>query len=122
MPDERPPVWVGHVALRTQVLDDTETFMEQIGMRKVFRGDDVAILELRGGTHIALIRDAEAEPAQAGFDLMVEDLDAVHADYADLGLPVSDIERGNIHDSFVVTEPGGSTIVVNSSHVTDQPV
>lgn len=122
MPDERPPVWVGHVALRTQVLDDTETFMEQIGMRKVFRGDDVAILELRGGIHIALIRDAEAEPAQAGFDLMVEDLDAVHADYADLGLPVSDIERGNIHDSFVVTEPGGSTIVVNSSHVTDQPV
>ena len=122
MPDERPPIWVGHVSLRTRELDATASFMEQIGMRNVFRGDDVAILELRGGTHIAVVRDEEAEPGQARFDLMVEDIDAAHASYTKLGLPVSGIERGEIHDAFVVTEPGGSTIVVNSSHVTDLPV
>ena len=121
MPDERPPVWIGHVSLRTRTLDESATFMERTGMRSVFRGDDVVIMELRGGTHLVVLHDEDAEPGAARFDLMVEDIDAAYADYAGFA-EVSEIERGNIHDSFVVTEPGGNTIVVNSSHVTDLPV
>ena len=121
MPEARPPVWVGHISLRTRSMDDSAAFMERIGMRGVFRGDEVVIFELRGGTHLVVINDADSTPGEAGFDLMVEDIDAAHADYAEAG-EVSEIERGNIHDAFVVTEPGGNTIVVNSSHVTDLPI
>ena len=74
--DQRPPVWVGHVDLRSANLDDTEGFFKQVGLRPVFRGDDVAVLEFRGGTHIVVIRDPESEPCEASFDLMVENLDS----------------------------------------------
>lgn len=122
MSDERPPLWVGHVTLRTPVMEESEAFMAQIGMRKVDGGKDVAILELRGGTHLVLLRDSEAEPGEAGFDLMVEDVDDSWKRFNDRGVQLTEIERGRIHDSFVITEPGGNTIVVNSSHVTDLPV
>ena len=118
MADARPPVWVGHVTLHTTDLDASEAFLETIGMRKIFRGDTVAVLELRGGTHVVVLPDGEV-PERAGFDLMVEDLDATWADYEARGFAVSAIERGDIHDSFHVTEPGGNRIVVNSTHVPD---
>ena len=116
---QRPPVWIGHVTMRTRVLDDTESFMKQIGMRTIFRGDEVAVLELRGGTHVVLIDDAEAEPGKADFDLMVEDIDATYAEYQTHGFPVTEMHEGRIHKSFTVTEPGGHRIVVNSTHVRD---
>ena len=121
-PDERPPLWVGHVSMRTPVLEETAAFMEQIGMRKVTCGDDIAILELRGGTHLALMQDTSGEPGEARFDLMFEDVDVTWARFKELGVPLTAIERGRIHDAFVITEPGGNTIVVNSSHVTELPV
>jgi catechol-2,3-dioxygenase len=116
---ERPPVWIGHVRLQTPMLEDTETFMKQIGLRPLFRGDDIAVMELRGGTHILLARDGSAGATDAKFDFMVEDLDRTHAKFKNQGLNVTDIERGRIHDSFRVTEPGGNSIVVNSTHVPD---
>ena len=48
--DKRPDVWIGHISMKTQVLDLSETFMKEIGLRSIFRGDTVAVLELRGGT------------------------------------------------------------------------
>ena len=116
---QRPDVWIGHVTLRTALLDETEAFMKKIGLRPIFRGDEVAVLELRGGTHLVVLRDADHEPGEARFDLMVEDVDATRAAFADLGLEISEMTRGNIHDSFKVKEPGGNSIVVNSSHVPD---
>ena len=53
---------------------------------------------------------------------MVEDLDATHADFAERGLSPSPIERGRIHNSFTVTEPGGGRITVDSTHVSSLPV
>ena len=88
-------------------------------MRGIFRGDDVAVLELRGGTHLVLIPDAAAAPDDAGFDLMVEDLDAAHQAFHDRGYEVTQVERGRIHYSFRVTEPGGNRIIFNSTHVSD---
>ena len=116
---DRPGIWVGHVVLRTADPGGSGDFMTAIGMREVFRGDDVTVLELRGGTHLVLIRDAGATSGDADFDLMVEDLDAAHRSFRDRGYPVTDIERGDIHDSFRVTEPGGHRITINSTHVED---
>ena len=88
-------------------------------MRTIFRGDEVAVLELRGGTQVVLIEDAEAEAGKADFDLMVEDIDATYADYQAAGFELTEMHEGNIHRSFTVTEPGGHRIVVNSTHVRD---
>lgn len=120
--DDRPPVWVGHITLPTNRLDESETFMQKIGMRPIFRGDDVAVLELRGGTHIVLMKQGEPAEGIADFDLMVEELDETHRDFAARGLEPSEISRGNIHDSFTIRDPGGMQITVNSTHVSDQPV
>jgi hypothetical protein len=46
------------------------------------------VLELRGGTHV-VVRQTEQPPAPgtgAPFDLMVDDVDATHRDYALKGL------------------------------------
>ena len=115
---ERPPVWVGHVTLHTRDLDATEAFLVTIGMRKIFKREDIAVLELRGGTHVVVQPDDDV-PDIAEFDLMVEDVDATWKDYSDQGLTVTEIERGTIHDTFYVSEPGGNRFQVNSTHVPD---
>ncbi len=120
--DDRPSVWVGHITLPTNCLDESETFMQKIGMRPIFRNDAVAVLELRGGTHIVLLKQDAAAEGDADFDLMVAELDETHRDYAARGLEPSEVTRGDIHDSFTIRDPGGMQITVNSTHVSDQPV
>ena len=115
----RPPVWIGHVSLPTRDLDATERFMRAIGLRPIFRGEEISVMELRGGTHIVLRQDRSHDGAEAEFDFMVEEIDSSHAQVQALGIPVTALERGRIHDSFRVVEPGGNTIVFNSTHVPD---
>jgi hypothetical protein len=118
----RPPVWVGHVAMHTGRLDESSQFMQLVGMRLIASGDEFAVLELRGGTHLVLTTDPESKLIKADFDLMVEDLDATHASFTELELNPGAIERGQIHDCFELREPGGAIITFNSSHVGDSPV
>ena len=118
----RPPVWVGHVAMYTPQVTDSSEFMQLLGMRLVAGSDNFAVLEMRGGTHLVLTGDSESTLIKGAFDLMVEDLDATHAYYTELGLNPGDIERGEIHDSFEIHEPGGAVITFNSSHVGNFPV
>ena len=120
--DPRPSVWVGHIELATNSLDASEEFMIKIGMRPLFRNDDVAILELRGGTHIVLSSNDDFEPGLADFDLMVEDIEMTHKHLTSLELNPTPIQRGRIHDTFHITEPAGNTILFNSTHVSDDPV
>jgi catechol 2,3-dioxygenase-like lactoylglutathione lyase family enzyme len=120
--DERPPVWVGHVSMRTNVLDQSHDFMIALGLRPVGKGDGVAVLELRGGTHLVLLRTDEPLSGPAPFDLMVEDLEASHKRLAELGLSPSAIVSGRIHRSFTVRDPSGQDIEFNSSHVSGRPV
>ena len=119
MADEHaPPVWVGHVSHPTSDPDRAARWYEAVGMRRVFTNDDIAIMELRGGTHLALSRgELEGGTRPASFDLMVEDLDAVHAAWTDAGLAPSAITSGRVHSSFTVTDPDGYVVTVNSSHV-----
>jgi len=120
--DLRPPVWIGHVAMHTPRVAESSEFMQLIGMRLITSGDEFALFEIRGGTHLILTSDADSSLLRGQFDLMVEDLDATHARFSELGLAPGEIERGQIHDSFEVREPGGTNILFNSSHVGDLPV
>ncbi len=120
--DERPGVWVGHVTLPTADVKATCDFMVQLGMRPIFEGDDFAVLELRGGTHLVITTSDERVSGDAYFDLMVDDLDATHERLRALGHVPSEIESGRIHSSFTVSAPSGHTIKFNSSHVSDKPV
>jgi catechol 2,3-dioxygenase-like lactoylglutathione lyase family enzyme len=116
MGDERPAVWVGHLAMTAADPARSHDFYAEVGMRTVHRSDDMAILELRGGTHLLLLRGA-ATPGPAPFDLMVDDLDATRAAWHTIGLPVSEVAHGSIHDQFTLTDPDGHELTVQSSHV-----
>jgi catechol 2,3-dioxygenase-like lactoylglutathione lyase family enzyme len=113
----RPPVWIGHARLRASDLDRSADFWGTVGMREIERNEQVVVLELRGGTHLVLLPGVPDGSADAPFDLMVEDLEATHAEWERLGLDVSPIEHGRIHSAFVLRDPDGNNITVNSSHV-----
>lgn len=118
----RPPVWVGHIALGTPDLEGTCRFMLELGMREIVHGDQIAVLELRGGTHLILLPSEGAESGPAPFDLMVEDLAATHRDLEAKGLEPSSIAKKEFHTSFTVRSPSGHLITFNSSHVSELPV
>ncbi len=122
--DQRPPVAVGHVRLTVGDVAAAARWLETAGLRPVATMEDLAVLELRGGTHV-VVRRADAAPASgamAPFDLMVDDIDATHREYAAKGMSPSEISRGRIHDSFTVPGPGGWTFTINSSHAGGRPV
>lgn len=114
--DPRPPVALGHVGPHAVPdIDAGAAFYESLGLRAVARPDGMAIMELRGGTHL-ILREGEPVADRAPFDLMVDDIDAAHASYAAAGHAVGEIGRGSIHDSFTITDPGGAEVTINSSH------
>lgn len=116
--DLRPPVWIGHVMMETDRLGETAEFMKKLGMRSIVERPEVAILELRGGTHLVLIAKPQVTAGEASFDLMVEDLHAAHADFVELGLNPTPIEKiSREHEGFKLTEPAGHTITFYSNHV-----
>jgi catechol 2,3-dioxygenase-like lactoylglutathione lyase family enzyme len=116
--DARPPVWIGHAVLRVTDVERAASFWCNVGMREVVRSPEVAVLELRGGTHLVLApADAPLVSSDAPFDLMVEDLEATHREWSARGIDVGEITRGRIHLSFTVTDPDGNRVTVNSSHV-----
>jgi catechol 2,3-dioxygenase-like lactoylglutathione lyase family enzyme len=115
--EKRPPVWIGHAVLTVSDLERSADFWCTVGMREIERNEHVAVLELRGGTHLVLVPGASPAAADAPFDLMVEDLEATHAEWERSGLDVTPIERGRIHSFFVLRDPNGHRVTVNSSHV-----
>jgi catechol 2,3-dioxygenase-like lactoylglutathione lyase family enzyme len=120
--DERPALWVGHVVLATHDVLRSFAFYRDLGLRAVHEArttDPIAELELRGGTHLVLVLDAEArtEGRGAPFDFMADDLDALHDTMENDGVAVSPIAREG-HASFTFHDPDGWVVTVNDSHVT----
>jgi hypothetical protein len=116
--DQRPPVAVGHVRLPATDVPVAAQWLESVGLRPIFASADLAVLELRGGTHV-VVRKVD-HPLEAGiaapFDLMVDDIEAARRDYGAKGLGPSDISRGRIHDAFHLAGPDGHDFTVCSSH------
>ncbi len=115
---ERPPVAIGHIRMRVGDVAAAATFLEFLGLRWVHQGDDFAVLELRGGTHVivSLGEGPVAPGTPAPFDLMVDDVAAMREDYAATGLTVSEITSGSIHSTFEVAGPEGYIMRVTSPH------
>jgi hypothetical protein len=121
--DLRPPVWVGHVVMETDRLPETAEFMRKLGMRPIIQRPEVAVLELRGGTHLVLIAKQNVVAGNAPFDLMVDDLYETHKRFTELGLMPTAIERVSPdHEGFKVHEPAGHVITFHSNHVSGRPV
>ena len=122
--DQRPPVAVGHVRLGVIDVGAAARWLETVGLRPIVTRGELAVLELRGGTHV-VVRQAEQPPEPgtgAPFDLMVDDVDATHRAFAEKGLSPTPIRRGRIHDSFEVAGPDGWVFTVNSSHASGKPI
>ena len=115
--DARPPIWIGHVFLEVAKFRDSYKFFGSLGMRRVARLPGLAVLELRGGTHLVLKKSKVKAPAPATFDLMVDELAAQHEALAAAGYGPGPIRRSRVHRSFEVTEPSGHTISFSDSHV-----
>ena len=122
--DERPPVAIGHVRFNVTDVDAASRWLAGVGLRTIVSDSDLAVLELRGGTHL-VVRQADSPPApgaKAPFDLMFDDLDAMHRVFEEKRLSPSPILRGRIHDSFEVIGPDGWVFTINSSHASGQPI
>ena len=121
-----PPVAIGHVTLRVSEVSLAADFYEILGLRPILNREELAILELRGGTHLVLFR-AKGKP-KAGpvrvFDFMVEDIEAAHAAMEKAGVRVTTICQDHLagHLWFEVTDPDGHVLKVFSSHTGGRPV
>ena len=112
-----PTLAIGHLELPAVDVAKTTRFLVEMGMLRVVLREQLAVLELRGGTHIVVKQaDGPAPAAPLPFDLMVDDLEAARRKAQMLGAEPSEIRLGRIHDSFTLTDPSGHTIQVVSSH------
>ena len=115
--DPRPEVSIGHVGLSSSDFHSSLKFFQMIGMRLVASMPNMAILELRGGTHLVLRAATNNKVQPARFDLMVDDLIAMRERLFNAGYKPSSISKGGIHSSFEVTDPSGILLEFTSSHV-----
>ena len=126
MSDDRPPVAVAHVRLHTGDVAKAAAFYEAIGLRPVMAWEGMAILELRGGTHLLLIEvdDEMQMTLDPVFDLMVDDLDAYRGSLAAAGVTASATsQHAKIgHRRFVIEDPDGHRVYVYSDHTEGRPV
>jgi catechol 2,3-dioxygenase-like lactoylglutathione lyase family enzyme len=134
----KPPVGVGHMVLAVADVEASHQFYTTFGLRVVGRGGDMSILELRGGTHLLLLkRGGPSAGAESPFDaatpsaidLMLEgrtfeDLDAYRTTLIAGGVhpdPIDD-KRYFGHHIFKARDPDGNTVTVSTSHASDLPV
>lgn len=122
--DLRPLYAFGHVEMEVRDIRKSGDFFLKIGLREVVLEEDFIILEVRGGTHLILTptKNDIASGADAPFDLMVDDVEAIHKLMSGLGLSPAPVEDNGIHRYFYVMEPGGHKVTVNSSHATEFPI
>jgi len=120
----RPPVAIGHVRLRVTDITQATKYFVTLGLRSIHQTQTIAVLELRGGTHLVL-RPTE-EPilpgTKATFDLMVDDIVAARQQYGEAGMRPSEIETGAVHRWFTIVGPDGYEITVTSSHTSGRAV
>ena len=122
--DSRPPVAIGHVRLTVSDVSHATDYFVKLGLRYITQSQTLAVLELRGGTHLVLRATDQliAPGTNAPFDLMVDDIATTRRAYEELGLTPSEIKTGRIHSSFTLTGPDGYLIDVTSSHTSGRVV
>ena len=120
----RPPVAIGHVSLRVTDIPQATKYFVTLGLRLIHQAQTIAVLELRGGTHLVLRPTPEPiQPrAKAPFDLMVDDVVKARQEYGAVGMKPSEIETGMVHRWFTLVGPDGYELTVTSSHTSGRVV
>lgn len=125
-PDQRPPIAIGHVVLRVRDIGRSVRFYRTLGLRMIMERKELAILELRGGTHLLLFpatRDIRTKRIRT-FDLMVDDVPRCHRDLARRKLRVTKTREDSSagHLWFETFDPDGRALGVYSTHTEGRAV
>ena len=143
MSSNLPAATLGHFIMKVDDIDRSYQFYTKLGLRPFGRFPELAIIELRGGTHILFFgKNDELPPAlssshlgQRGasfnerLDLMIagkskNDLELYRTTLLEKGLSVDAIAQDQFfgHDYFQLADPDGNGITVYTSHSGDLPV
>jgi catechol 2,3-dioxygenase-like lactoylglutathione lyase family enzyme len=141
--DSLPAAALGHFVMKVANLGVSYRFYADLGLRPVGIYPDVAIIELRGGTHILLFPENDEAPfsltpsrlgQRAAFfnehlDLLINgktrgELEAYRAILLKNGIAAGEIARERFfgHDYFELADPDGHGITVYTSHAGELPV
>jgi len=122
--DDRPGIWIGHMTRRVQDVKESADFFQTLGLRPVWADARMAILELRGGTHLLLFPDRSQYKniPNDQFDLMVADIKASHKSLQSKGAKVSKMKRDRFHTYFEASDPDGNKWRINSDHTEGRSV
>jgi catechol 2,3-dioxygenase-like lactoylglutathione lyase family enzyme len=137
MSNNLPAAAVGHFIMKVNDIGVSYQFYTKLGLRPFGIFPDLAIIELRGGTHILFFsKNDELTPSlssshlgQRGasfnerLDLMIDgksgkDLELYRATLMEKGLSVDAIAKDQFfgHDYFQLVDPDGNGITVYTSH------
>ena len=122
--NDRPGIWIGHVTRRVRNVKESAEFFATLGLRTVMAESQMAILELRGGTHLLLFADEAKFKTipNDNFDLMVSDVEAFHDSLHSKGIRVSQLKQDRFHTYFEASDPDGAKWRINSDHTEGRPV
>jgi len=143
MNNNLPAAALGHFVMKVNDIDTSYQFYTKLGLRPFGIFPDLAIIELRGGTHILLFNKNDELPfsinsSQLGqrgaffnerLDLMIDgksraDLEQYRATLMEKGLSASTIGEDQFfgHDYFQLNDPDGHGITFYTSHSGELPV
>ena len=141
--DSLPAAALGHFVMKVANLGVSYQFYADLGLRPIGKFPDVAIIELRGGTHILLFPENDEAPfpltssrlgQRAAFfnehlDLMINgktrgELETYRAILLKNGIAAGEIAQESFfgHDYFQLADPDGHGITVYTTHAGEAPV
>jgi catechol 2,3-dioxygenase-like lactoylglutathione lyase family enzyme len=128
--EDKPRVAVGHITLTVSNVETSHQFYVNAGLRSFAKGDDLAILEMAGGTHLILFPRGGGEEGRAqSLDLMIagrtlDELTAYRSRLTEAGVEASPIPEQKFygHYRFTAADPDGHEITFFTSHASDLPV
>ncbi|MDN7472910.1 VOC family protein [Burkholderia orbicola] len=141
--DQLPAVALSHFVMKVQDVDESYRFYTGLGLRAFGAFPGMAIIEMRGGTHLLLFKKGDDQTAtlldsRSGqrpdfssekIDLMIgghtkADLESYRAGLITKGYSPSAIADGELygHHYFSMQDPDGNGISVYTSHCSDKPV
>src|SRR5579862_775015 len=143
MEDSLPAAALGHFVMKVQNIEASYQFYSDLGLRALDTFPGLAIVELRGGTHLLLFQkdDDQSSSLQNShvgqrpdfgsekLDLMIAGRTKAHlelyrAGVIDKGYSPSAIADGVLygHDYFSIQDPDGNCVSFYTSHCGDKPV
>jgi catechol 2,3-dioxygenase-like lactoylglutathione lyase family enzyme len=143
MEDFLPAAALGHFVMKVQNIEESYQFYVGLGLRPFDKFPGLAIVELRGGTHLLLFQKGDNQSSalqnshvgqrpdfgSEKIDLMIAgrtkaDLELYRIGLIDKGYSPSAIPDGNLygHHYFSIQDPDGNGVSFYTNHCSDKPV